>query len=412
MTDEEGPEGRLGFGGYPLADTSDHVVPDYPDMLSSVGRSLLRKGEHSAAVACFQDALRERTDLSLGDKEDADPGTFNFFLELTNKCNFHCEFCPSDLQERRQGFMDLALVRKVLDEVVSKNLVPEVNLHLMGEPTLHPDLNEILRYAADLGVSLVLTTNGSTLIHKKVVSLLNDLQGGIVASLMTPTPTSYETRGDVGLSWDRYIENFRTLVRERLRRRAEGLSTRCHITLRVLVTKDSSGAVQILEDHNDIAVNLADWVSFVSAVEQELGLPATSHPQVDSRLIMDITAKGVNYNYPLADGIILQFWRAFTFANTRVGKDYTLEYQETAHYCPHPFTDFGVLWNGEVTLCCLDYDGALKVGNVVDHSVEDVLKSVEAHKLRLSMLGRSPLPSYCQTCQARPVPRSGQGDAD
>ena len=50
-------------------------------------------------------------------------------------------------------------------------------------------------------------------------------------------------------------------------------------------------------------------------------------------------------------------------------------------------------------------DGELKVGNIRDSSVETVIKSEAAKKLRASMLGHQPLPSVCQSCQAKPVRR-------
>ena len=77
--------------------------------------------------------------------------------------------------------------------------------------------------------------------------------------------------------------------------------------------------------------------------------------------------------------------------------------QEKTQFCPHPFTDFGVLWNGDVSLCCLDYDGTLKVGNVKKHSVEDVLQNIGSKKLRASMYGLEKLHPTCQKCQSRPV---------
>ena len=108
-------------------------------------------------------------------------------------------------------------------------------------------------------------------------------------------------------------------------------------------------------------------------------------------------------SYNLQKNIKIQFWRAFTFANSRVRDEYKLIPQEKTQYCPHPFTDFGVLWNGDVSLCCLDYDGTLNVGNVKNHSVEDVLKSVDSKKLRASMYGLEKLHPTCQKCQSRPV---------
>ena len=88
-----------------------------------------------------------------------------------------------------------------------------------------------------------------------------------------------------------------------------------------------------------------------------------------------------------------------------MSKDFELEKCKQTAYCPHPFTDVGVLWNGDVTLCCLDHDGELNVGNVKDSSIETIIQSEAARKLRASMLGHHPLPSVCQTCQAKPVRR-------
>ena len=38
--------------------------------------------------------------------------------------------------------MDLELVKRLYEEAADKKIASTVNLHLMGEPTLHPDLLE------------------------------------------------------------------------------------------------------------------------------------------------------------------------------------------------------------------------------------------------------------------------------
>ena len=120
-----------------------------------------------------------------------------------------------------------------------------------------------------------------------------------------------------------------------------------------------------------------------------------------------------NYNtYPLQKGINLTFWKADTFANTRVGDKYELEDHIETSFCPNPFKDIGVLWNGDVTLCCLDHDGELSVGNINNSSIEEIIQNDSAKKLRASMLGRYPLPSVCQTCKAKPVKRQNAGEVN
>ena len=41
-----------------------------------------------------------------------------------------------------------------------------------------------------------------------------------------------------------------------------------------------------------------------------------------------------------------------------------------------------VLYNGDVILCCIDYDGNTKVGNVSDSSLEEILSSERGRKDR------------------------------
>ena len=92
----------------------------------------------------------------------------------------------------------------------------------MGEPTLHPKLNDILLYAKQKNIKIALTTNGSTMVKKKVPKLLDSISGEIVARLMTPTEETYKIRGDVGLSWERYVDSFRLLIEEHLKKIVRG----------------------------------------------------------------------------------------------------------------------------------------------------------------------------------------------
>ena len=98
--------------------------------------------------------------------------------------------------------MDLELAKRAYQEIAERKLAAQVDLHLMGEPTLHPKLIDILKFGASKNVRTELVTNGSTLVAKVVPRILDALYGTIVASHMTPTEESYHFRGKVGLSWD------------------------------------------------------------------------------------------------------------------------------------------------------------------------------------------------------------------
>ena len=161
---------------------------------------------------------------------------------------------------------------------------------------------------------------------------------------MTPTEETYHFRGKVGLSWDRYISNLRLLVREYIKRLAKGDAIKNNITIRVMVTQNTASNVSITETANEARAILKEWNDFVAEVEQKLGMTPFKRKDHDA----DDLLRGNSHtstSYPLQKGIKLTFWRAFTFANTRVSDDFELKTIRETAYCPHPFTDVGVLWH-------------------------------------------------------------------
>jgi len=221
---------------------------------------------------------------------------------------------------------------------------------------------------------------------------------------MTPTEETYEIRGDVGLSWDRYVDNFRVMVKEHLTRISKGEKIDYNISMRIMVTeKKRKGTVKVIDCSKDIQDNWNEWSKYVESVEKELGLKTYKRQIINSDKTFSLLNETNEVSYNLQQGLTLQFWRAFTFANSRVSDEYKLEIQEKAKYCYHPFTDFGVLWNGNVTLCCLDHDGTLEVGNVRNNSIEEVLNTSASRKLRASMYSLEALHPTCKKCQARLV---------
>jgi MoaA/NifB/PqqE/SkfB family radical SAM enzyme len=301
--------------------------------------------------------------------------------------------------------MDLELVKQLYEEAADKKIASTVNLHLMGEPTLHPNLLEILNFAQSKNVKTDLVTNGSTLVQKKIPKILDALYGTLVASHMTPTEDTYHFRGKVGITWERYMNNLRLLAREYIKRIKKGDYIKNLLVIRVMVTQNTASNVSINESEKEARAILKEWNDYITEVEQELGMAPFKRADHNEKNLLRNNSQGY-VSYPLQKGIKLHFWRANTFANTRVDDDFELIEREVSAYCPNPFTDVGVLWNGDVTLCCMDHDGQLNVGNIKNSSIETVIHSEAARKLRASMLGHGPLPTLCQTCQAKPVRRT------
>jgi MoaA/NifB/PqqE/SkfB family radical SAM enzyme len=60
--------------------------------------------------------------------------------------------------------------------------------------------------------------------------------------------------------------------------------------------------------------------------------------------------------------------------------------------------NFGILSDGRVVPCCLDFDGVLALGNIKEKPLDAILGSPEALALKESIAGLTPMPAYCATC--------------
>ena len=90
------------------------------------------------------------------------------YIEITNNCNLNCSFCPKTNREKR--FMTCDEYKRVIDQI--KPFCNYVYLHLMGEPLMHPHLEEILKVSEEEKIKTNITTNG-TLLKNKLDALLN-----------------------------------------------------------------------------------------------------------------------------------------------------------------------------------------------------------------------------------------------
>lgn len=89
------------------------------------------------------------------------------YIEITNRCNLRCTFCPGT--KRAPRTMTPAEFNLVLERLTGQ--VEYVYLHVMGEPLSHPQLAELLALAAARERKVCITTNG-TLLARQTETLL------------------------------------------------------------------------------------------------------------------------------------------------------------------------------------------------------------------------------------------------
>jgi sulfatase maturation enzyme AslB (radical SAM superfamily) len=79
-------------------------------------------------------------------------------IEVTTKCNLRCKYCPSVDGTLPTGHMDLDYFKSIIDRV---NFETAIVCWLNGEPLLHPNYYEMVKYVTDRNHKMYITTNGT-----------------------------------------------------------------------------------------------------------------------------------------------------------------------------------------------------------------------------------------------------------
>jgi MoaA/NifB/PqqE/SkfB family radical SAM enzyme len=348
------------------------------------------------------------------------PGRFypiNYlFIEITNACNFKCTWCPDDIMGRRRGFMKKEKVFRILDEIAEKRswlgpLYP-VKLHQMGEPFLHPDLPAIVDYAESRGVPVELNTNCGLITPENIDALYRAGLTNLILSYQTPDASSFKTRKAPRIAFDDYRDKVRLAVERKV-----ALGARTHLEIDIMNTKYADSYRIVSEDEQAMAF-IEDWVAFARELEKKYGLTPRAHDpeQLRARHFLDQDENGSRYE--LLDGVVLIWKRCHSWGNV-IGEHHvdpeaadqlaavvnagvgsgapphSAHTKET--YCPAPYDQFVIQWNGDVVSCCTDYEGLTKTANVFASSIEEVWKS-ETVRLRKQDMLEGRLLDVCARC--------------
>ncbi len=115
-------------------------------------------------------------------------------LNLTLRCNLACAHCYLDAGTRDSGDaneLDSNDVKRILAQISETNPACMVVM-TGGEPLLRPDIYELCAYAADLGLMVVVGTNGTLLTHNNVQHLVQAGVHGVGISVDSLTPAFHD----------------------------------------------------------------------------------------------------------------------------------------------------------------------------------------------------------------------------
>ena len=332
-----------------------------------------------------------------------------FFVELTNVCNFRCSFCPESIMTREKGFMDFALAKKIMDDIAQMRykrphlrqvveLRYPVALHLMGEPLLYPYLFEVIEYAKTKGIELILFTNGGLLTEQSIDRLIELELRFLVLSLQTPSRELFSLR-DAPIPYEAYLETIRKVIKRKVERGALYPRIEVHF-LNTKLTRPKG--IRVIDDNRQTKEVALSWLDFAHQLAREFHIVPKNSSSHDLEHLLDL--RGGEEYLEILEGVNLVFKGTTTFANYLLEPGIEIIGAEKG-YCPvdAPYKQLGILWNGDCTCCCLDFDGRINIGNAAQESLEDIWFGAKIERIRRAMNKGVLIEPLCQRCRGTPL---------
>ncbi|MBQ6066969.1 MAG: radical SAM protein [Clostridia bacterium] len=266
------------------------------------------------------------------------------YLEITDVCNLNCSFCRGATREK--GFLSVDRFRIAAEKL--RPFTEYLYLHLMGEPLLHPRLDEILAVCAQLGFKAVVTTNGVLLPEK--------------AALLAKAPALYKASvslhsfegsgGQPGELLERYLNGVCEAVKPLARR---GVIVALRLWNGGGADRCNGEILRLLHDRFP-----GEW-------------------------------RDHRAGHTLAPGVYLEYGDRFDWPDLTAG-------EKDVCFCMGLRDQIGVLYDGTVVPCCLDADGAIPLGNLFTDDLGDILASPRAKAIYDGFSRGSAVEALCRRC--------------
>jgi MoaA/NifB/PqqE/SkfB family radical SAM enzyme len=290
-------------------------------------------------------------------------------VELTNVCDFNCRFCPKSQMTRPYGYMATDLAKRLIAEIGGKHLCEKITFHVMGEPTLHPDFFEILDFAGREGVHVGLTTNGGGLGGAVGKRLLGHPLYQLDISIQTPDEKSFALRKAGRLRFEEYIDGILNFFRAYRNRYPDTI-----IKFRFMNTRfrkkgleRKKGPIRLISSTKELQEMFRYWTGRIYAL---LDVDDAKQRSAFRRI-----GKLVSYKWHVVEIYPRVVFETYVLNEWGHAFDDSDVHKAWAGYCYGMRDHFSILYNGDVILCCIDYDGRTVIGNAHSVSLEEILSS-------------------------------------
>lgn len=287
---------------------------------------------------------------------------FNVSIEPTTHCNLGCPECPSGLKSftRPTGNLEYDFYKRMVDEIGEKLVY--LYFYFQGEPYMHPQFLELVKYAATKKIYTVTSTNAHFLTERKARETVESGLDRILISIDGTTQQTYE-QYRVGGSLEKVIEGTKNLVRMR----KELKSKTPHIIFQFLVVKPNQ-----------------HQVAEVKKLAKELGVD-----EVKLKTAQVYDFKDGNELIPTID----------RYSRYKRQNDGTYKIKnELLNHCWKLWHSCVITWDGKIVPCCFDKDAQHQLGDLHSKSFSTIWQSGLYQSFRSRVLKSRAEIDICTNC--------------
>jgi|GEM_PF-1108701 radical SAM additional 4Fe4S-binding domain len=329
------------------------------------------------------------------------PVDLNIAIEILEMCNLRCRYCYVAAGIMGNNIMKLEDYMKIIENIISiKNKYNRIGITFTGgEPTLHPDLIDMVRKAKDIGIDrIALVTNG-TLMNKRFLDNLIDAGlEWIAVSIDSYLAEDNDYLRGKGV-YEKVIETLKILSQY------ENIYKSLSVTLTSKnISKDNAeGLVKLgkkynvdaivfnmimlegnlIENINDLMPSYDEYLKFIKFLETEL-----------------ITEYFGDIDIIVGEPWAGLFDPVMPFGLTKIMKTVI----PNTRMCSAGLTSLGVFSNGDLTPCLMLREKQFIIGNLIKEKLIDLIDNELLRKIRGNskvICGLCEYSNYCGGCYAR-----------
>ena len=257
------------------------------------------------------------------------------YVEITNGCNLNCDFCIKN--KRISKFISIDDFKLLLNKI--NDYTDYLYFHVLGEPILHPSINELIDIASS-NFKINITTNGY---------LLDRIKNNKNIRQLNISLHSFDYKYNISLK--DYLDNIFNTIDKLIK-------SDTYISLRLWVK-------------NKYNKKIIDYIN----------------NRYNTNIKYDVEQHTIN------NKLFINNFHEF------IWPDLNNNIYDEEGTCYGLIDHIGILVDGTIIPCCLDSRGDISLGNIYENSLEEILESDRVKNIINNFKNNRKCEELCKHCK-------------